>query len=346
MKGKADGFRSRAVRGQWSGLGKGVFYVALCALLCTLGASAEAQQSKKVPRVGYLSGASSENDKPLVAALRQGLRELGYADGKDIIIEERYAVGRSDKLAEAAMELINLKVDIFVVYGMGAVQSLKNITSTIPVVMANAVDPVGAGLVASLARPGGNITGLSDYHFATITKRLELLKEVVLSASRVSVMFNPANPSNALQLKDLQKVAPSLKVSLTPVEAQAPADIDRAFNALKKDRPSALLLIGDTLLSANQKRIAEFALGNRIPAGYTLRQFVEAGGLMSYGTNFADMWRRAATYVDKILKGAKPADLPIEQPIKFELIINLKTAKQIGLTIPPNVLARADRVIK
>jgi putative ABC transport system substrate-binding protein len=318
----------------------------LCAVLFSLCASAYAQQPKKVPRVGYLSGATFENDKPLVAALRHGLRELGYTEGKDIIIEERYAAGRSDKLAEAATELINLKVDIFVVYGMVAVQALKNITNTIPIVMANAVDPVGAGLVASLARPGGNITGLSDYHFATITKRLELLKEVVPSASRVSVMFNPANPSNPLQVKDLQKVAPSLKVSLAPVEAQAPGDIDHAFNALKKDRPSALLLIGDTLLSANQKRIAEFALVNRIPAGYTLRQFVEAGGLMSYGTNFADMWRRAATYVDKILKGAKPADLPIEQPMKFELIINLKTAKQIGLTIPPNVLARADKVIR
>jgi putative ABC transport system substrate-binding protein len=326
-------------KGGWSSILAAVMLLAVAVI-------AEAQQPRKVTRIGYLSGVSIENDKPLVTTFRQGLRDLGYTEGKDIIIEERYAAGRSDKLTEAATELINLKVDIFVVYGMGAVQTLKNITNKIPIVMANAVDPVGAGLVASLAHPGGNITGLSDYHFATITKRLELLKEVVASASRVSVMFNPANASNPLQLKDLQKVAPSLKVSLAPVETQVPADIDRAFDALKKDRPSALLLIGDPLLTANQKRIAEFALVNRIPSGYTLRQFVEAGGLMSYGTNFADMWRRAATYVDKILKGAKPADLPIEQPMKFELIMNLKTAKQIGLTIPQSVLYRADKVIK
>jgi ABC-type uncharacterized transport system substrate-binding protein len=307
---------------------------------------AEAQQPKKVPRIGYLSGASSENDKPLIAAFRQGLRELGYIEGKDLVIEERYVVGQSDELHGVVAELVNLKIDVLVVYGMVAVKAAKRVTNTIPIVMANAVDPVGAGLVASLARPGGNITGLSDYHFATVTKRLELLKEAVPTASRVGVLFNPANASNPLQVKDLQRVAPSLKVSVTPVEAKTPADVDRAFDALKKDRPSALLLIGDTLLSANQKRIAEFALENRIPAGYTLRQFVEAGGLMSYGTNFADMWRRAASYVDKILKGTKPADLPVEQPTKFELVINLKTAKQIGLTIPPNVLARADKVIR
>jgi len=331
---------------QCSVISTSVFPVALCVLLFVFTVSTEAQQPQKVWRLDYLSGASMENDRPLVAALRQGLRELGYSEGKDIVIEERYVAGRSDKLAEVTAELIGLKVDIFVVSGIVAVQTVKGFSSTIPIVMANVSDPVGAGLVASLARPGGNITGLSDYHFATVTKRLELLKEVVPSASRVSVMLNPTNVSNPLQLKDLQRVAPSLKVSLVPVEAKAPADIDRAFEALKKDRPSALLLIGDTLLSANQKRIAKFALENRIPAGYTLPQFVEAGGLMAYGTNFADMWRRAATYVDKILKGAKPADLPVEQPTKFEFIVNLKTAKQIGLTIPPNVLARADRVIK
>jgi ABC-type uncharacterized transport system substrate-binding protein len=319
----------------------------LCLLLAVfVPAGSAAQQTKKVSRIGYLSGASSENDKPLIAAFRQGLRELGYIEGKDLVIEERYVVGQSDELHGVVAELVNLKIDVLVVYGMVAVKAAKRVTNTIPIVMANAVDPVGAGLVASLARPGGNITGLSDYHFATVTKRLELLKEVVPTASRVGVLFNPANASNPLQVKDLQRVAPSLKVSVTPVEAKTPADVDRAFDALKKDRPSALLLIGDTLLSANQKRIAEFALENRIPAGYTLRQFVEAGGLMSYGTNFADMWRRAASYVDKILKGTKPADLPVEQPTKFELVINLKTAKQIGLTIPPNVLARADKVIR
>jgi putative ABC transport system substrate-binding protein len=335
------------VSGHRLGVRKNIFCIVFCILVvATCVRTPVSAQLKKVTRLGYLSGVTIENDKPLVTALRQKLRELGYTEEKDIIIEERYAAGRSDKLTEAAKELINLKVDIFVVSGGVAVQTLKNITNTIPIVMANASDPVGAGVVASLAHPGGNITGLSDYHFATITKRLELLKEVVPSTSRVSVMFNPANASNPLQLKDLQKTAPSLKVSLAPLETQAPADIDRAFVALKKDRPSALLLVGDPLLSANQKRIAEFALVNRIPSGYTLRQFVEAGGLMSYGTNFADMWRRAATYVDKILKGTKPADLPVEQPTKFELMINLKTAKQIGLTIPPNVLVRADKVIK
>jgi ABC-type uncharacterized transport system substrate-binding protein len=326
-------------------MNKKLFWIVMLFLL-SAGTFSEAQQPKKVSRIGYLSGASSENDKPLIAAFRQGLRELGYIEGKDLVIEERYVVGQSDELHGVVAELVNLKIDVLVVYGMVAVKAAKRVTNTIPIVMANAVDPVGAGLVASLARPGGNITGLSDYHFATVTKRLELLKEAVPTASRVGVLFNPANASNPLQVKDLQRVAPSLKVSVTPVEAKTPADVDRAFDALKKDRPSALLLIGDTLLSANQKRIAEFALENRIPAGYTLRQFVEAGGLMSYGTNFADMWRRAASYVDKILKGTKPADLPVEQPTKFELVINLKTAKQIGLTIPPNVLARADKVIR
>jgi len=315
-------------------------------MLFALCSSAQAQQPKKIHRVGYLSGASAENDKPLMAAFRQGLRELGYAEGKDIVIEERYTNGESEKLAELAAELVNRKVDVLLVYGMSAAHTAKKTTTATPIVMANAVDPVGAGLVASLVHPGGNVTGLSDFHFATVTKRLELLKEVVPSASRIAVLLNPANASNPLQLNDLQSVAPALRVSLLPFETKAPGDLDRAFAAMRKNRPAALLIIGDTLLSANQSRIAEFALKSRLPAGYTLRQFVEAGGLMSYGTNFAEMWRRAATFVDKILKGTKPADLPVEQPTKFELIINLKTAKQIGVTIPPNVLARADRVIK
>jgi putative ABC transport system substrate-binding protein len=213
--------------------------------------------------------------------------------------------------------------------------------------MTVSADPVGAGFVASLARPGGNITGLADLHAVTVTKRLELLKEVVLSASRVAVLFNPTNPTASLQLTNLQAAAPALGVTLLPFEVTGPQDINHVFDAMRKERPGALLMIPDpTWFLGHQRRIAKLALKSRLPAITTVKEWADAGGLMSYGTDFHDLWRRAATYVDKILKGRKPADLPVEQPMKFEFIINLKTAKQIGLTIPPNVLARADRVIR
>jgi putative ABC transport system substrate-binding protein len=322
------------------------FVYLLAAVIASTAQSATGQPSRSTIRIGYLSGASAENDKALLAAFRLGLRELGYIEGKNILIDERYSAGRNDNLPRLAAELLRLQVDVLVVFGFAATRAAKNASSTIPMVMTNVVDPVGTGLVASLAHPGGNITGLSDYHFATITKRLELLKETVPSADRIAVLLNPSNASNPLQLKDLQRAAPTLGATLTPVEVQAPEDFGAALSAIKKHQSGAMIVIGDTLLSANQKPIADFALKNRLPSCYTLREFVEAGGLMSYGTNFADMWRRAAVFVDKILKGAKPADLPIEQPTKFDLLFNLKTAKQIGLTIPPNILARADRVIK
>jgi len=307
---------------------------------------AEAQQAKKVPRIGFLSSRSPDAEKNRLAAFQQGLRELGYLEDKNIVIEHRYAGGKFDRLPDLAAELVRLKVDVLVATGAPASHAAKAATKTIPIVMTNAADPVGTGLVASLARPGGNVTGLSDFNAGVITKRLELLKEVVPTASRVAVLLNPANPTNPLQLKLIQAVAPALGVTLLPLEARGPEDIDRAFTAIRKERPGALIVIGDPMLGDHRRRIIELAVKSRLPASYGGRVSVDDGGLMSYGTNFGDLYRRAAVYVDKILKGTKPADLPVEQPTKFELVINLKTAKQIGVTIPPNVLARADRVIK
>jgi putative ABC transport system substrate-binding protein len=327
-------------------MSKKVVCFALCALLFAIGFPAAAQQTKKVPRIGFLMSSSAERTKSRRAAFQQGLRELGYLEGKNIAIEQRYAAGKFEMLPELAAELVRLKVDLLVAEGAPAAHAAKNATSVIPIVMGNAADPVGTGLVASLARPGGNITGLSDFNLGVVTKRLELLKEVVPSASRVAVLLNPTNPTNPLQLKEIQAAAPALGATLLPLEAKEPDDIDRAFAAIRKERPGALIVIGDPMLGSNATRIAELAVKSRLPAIYGTQPNVDAGGLMSYGTNFDDLYHRAASYVDKILKGAKPADLPVEQPTKFELVINLKTAKQIGLTIPPNVLARADRVIK
>ena len=321
----------------------------LIALILTLvgcGAMAEAQQAKNIPKLGYLSGASAERDKSWLAAFQQGLQELGYSEGKNIVIEQRRAAGQFERLPELAADLVRLKVDVLVVAGAPAAHAAKKTTSTIPIVMTNAADPVGTGLVASLAHPGGNVTGLSDFNAGVITKRLELLKDVVPSASRVAVLLNPANPTNPLQLKLTQAVAPALGVTLLSLEARGPDDIDRAFTAIRKERPGALLVMGDPMFGTHLKRIVELAAKSLLPAIYSTRPNVEAGGLMSYGTNFADLFRRAATYVDKILKGTKPADLPVEQPTRFELVINLKTAKALGLTIPPSVLLRADYVIQ
>ena len=306
----------------------------------------EAQQPKKVPRIGYLSYGSVESEKSWLAAFQQGLQELGYLEGQNIVIEQRHAAGRSERLPELLAELVRLKVDVLVVAGDPAIHAAKKATSTIPIVMVTSPDPVGTGLVASLAHPGGNVTGLSDFHAGVVTKRLELLKDVVPSASRVAVLLNPVNPTHPLQLKDLQAVAPPLRVTLLSLEVKGPDDIDRAFATIGRERPGALLVLGDRLFATHQRRIVELAVKSRLPAIYTQRGWVDAGGLMSYGTNFDDQYRRAATYVDKILKGTKPADLPVEQPTKFELVINLKTAKNLGLTIPPEVLMRADKVIK
>jgi putative tryptophan/tyrosine transport system substrate-binding protein len=318
--------------------------VALGALYAPL--AGETQQVGKLWWIGYLSSSSAERERARLAAFQQGLRELGYLEGKSVFIEQRYAGGEFARLPELAAELARLKVDVFVVAGAPAAHAAKKTSNVIPIVMTAVADPVGMGLVASLARPGGSITGLSDFNTGVVVKRLELLREVAPSASRVAVLLNPTNPSNPPQLKLTQAAAATLAVTLLAFEATRADEIDRAFAAIKLERPGALIVIGDPLLGSHAKRIIELSTRNRLPAIYWNREFPNAGGLMSYGTNFDDLWRRAATYVDKILKGAKPADLPIEQPTKFELVINLKTAKVLGLTIPRSLLVRADEVIQ
>jgi putative ABC transport system substrate-binding protein len=279
-------------------------------------------------------------------AIRQGLRQLGYAEGKDIVIESRSGDGKLDRLNEVAAELVRLKVDVIVTRGPAPTRAAKAATATIPIVMTQDPDPVGNGFVASLARPGGNITGLSNLAPEISGKQLELLKETVPKLSRVAVLSTSTVPGQALQLREVGLVAGPMGVQLQSLDVLGPNDIDTAFRAASNQRAEAFIVFGGGILAAQRTRILEYAVKNRLPAIAGGPQFVKAGGLMSYGVDQADLDRRAATYVDKILKGAKPADLPVEQPKKFELVINLKTAKQIGLTIPPNVLARADKVIK
>lgn len=320
-------------------------------LAITIGAlvappTAEAQESGRVWRVGYLASTSAENDRNRFAAFRQGLEELGYLEGKSIFIEQRYSAGRTESIQQLAVQLVRLKVDVLVVYGGAAVDAARKASSTIPIVLTVGAQPVEDGLVASLARPGGQITGLSDLHGVLVPKRLELLKEVVPSASQVAVLLNAANPAHLRQLKDIKTAAPAFGVTVFSLPVTGPNDIDRAFITMGKRRPGCLLVLGDYLLGTHRRQVVGLAEKNRVPAIYTVRENVDAGGLMSYGTNFPELWRRAATYVDKLLKGAKPADLPVEQPTKFELVINLKTAKTLGLTIPPSLLLRADHVIE
>lgn len=311
--------------------------------------SAEAQTRAKPPRIGYLSLQRAEADKSWVAAFRQGLRDLGYIEGVTIVLEQRHAAGRPERLPGLASELLQLGVDVLVVYGLWALHDAGwNAPSTLPIVFTVDADPVGKGLVASLARPGGNITGLSDAHADLVPKRLQLLKEAVPSASRVAVLSDPDSGGSSRQLKTAQAAAPALGLTVLPVEVRAPGrdDIDRAFAAMAKERADALLIIGQPTLSVHRGRIGELAVKTRLPAISTVREWAEAGLLLAYGTNFHELWRRSATYVDRILKGAKPADLPVEQPTKFDLVINLRTAKMLGVTIPPSVLVRADKVIE
>ena len=308
--------------------------------------AANAQQSKKIAQIGFLSSRSVEVERSWLAAFQQGLGALGYWEAKNIVIEQRYAEARYERIPELLAELIRLKVDVLVALGDPAVHAAKKASSTIPIVMVTSPDPVGTGLVASLARPGGSVTGLSDFHADLMPKRLEFLKEIVPSVSRVAVLWNPASPSHPRQLKDLQAAAPAYRVTLLPLGINGPDEIEHAFAAIGKERPGGLLVIGDPVLVTHRKRIAELALKNRLPAIATLLQFAEAGFLITYGANFADLYRRAATYVDKILKGAKPADLPVERPVKFDLVINLKTAKALGVTVPRSLLLRADQVIE
>jgi putative ABC transport system substrate-binding protein len=308
--------------------------------------AAEAQQTRQVPRIGFLASSSAERDTSRLAAFRQGLRELGYLEGQNIAIDQRYASGRYEDLPKLAAELIRLKVDVLVTEGTPAARAAKTATSTIPVVMGNAGDPVGTGLVSSLARPGGNVTGLSDFSFDLVTKRLELLKMADPAISHVAVLLNPLNSTNLLELKKLQSAAPALGVTLLAFEVRRADDIDRAYDAMTRQRRGAVLLAGDAIFGLHRERIVALAANHRLPTLYPARHHVDSGGLMSYATNFDDLFHRAATYVDKVLKGAKPADLPIEQPTKFELIINQKTAKALGLKIPPSLLLQADQVIE
>ena len=304
---------------------------------------AEAQRPSKVPRIGYLSRDSAEGHKSLLAAFQQGLRELGYVDGQNITFEYRYAEGKRHRRSALAVELVRLKVDI-IVTGGGGVAAAKNATSTIPIVMTFSADPVRRGYVASLAHPGGNVTGLSDFHGDLVSKRLELLKEIVPTATRVGVLFRQSSSGSRRMLKDIQAVAPALGMTVLPLAVEGADDFDRAFATIRTERPGGL--IQSVALGRHRRRIVELAAKSRLPAIYTQDQWVAAGGLMSYGSSWPDLFRRAATYVDKILKGAQPADLPVEQPTKFELVINLKTAKALGLTIPPAVLLQATEVIK
>jgi putative ABC transport system substrate-binding protein len=326
------------------------FAILLCAMLCAVCLPAEAQQPKKVPRIGYLSALDPATESARSEAIRLALRERGYIEGQNIAIEYRYTEGKTDRLPELAAELVRLKVDIIVVAGGERwVQAAKNATKTIAIVMTGlGADPVEAGLVESLARPSGNVTGITNLNRELGGKRLELLKEAIPKLVRVAVLYDPTIPGIPREVKeDLPVAARALGLTLQPWEVRTAEGFEKVFAALNKERPDGLYVTGGgQLMNANQKRIVGFALKSWLPSVYIRREFVDAGGLMSYGADIADSYRRIAYYVDRILKGTKPADLPVEQPKKFELVINLKTAKQIGLTIPPNVLVRADKVIK
>ena len=326
---------------------KKITVLALGAMLFALSVSAEAQQAKKVPRIGFLLAPSRSATAEPLDAFRQGLRELGYVNGQNIVIEYRYAEGQFDQLPALAAELVRLKVDLIVAAGgIQAIRPAKNATSTIPIVMTGTTDPVASGLVASLARPAGNITGVTLGGPELYGKRLELLKEIVPRVSRVAVFLNPTSPAEPLWLKDMHASAQALGLRIQSFEVRRSNDLEGAFQAATKWRARGLTVAGDPVFSAHRKQILDFAANNRLPGIYPWREYVEDGGLMSYSTKLSDLYRRAAVYVDKILKGAKPGDLPVEQPTKFEFIINLKAAHQIGLTISPNILAGADRVIK
>jgi putative tryptophan/tyrosine transport system substrate-binding protein len=311
---------------------------------------AEAQQAKKVPRIGYLSPRDAATESVRFEAIRVDLRERGYIEGQNIAIEYRYAKGKVDQFPELLAELVRLKVDIIVVAGGDdVIRAAKNATKTIPIVMTGGgSDPVEAGFIESLARPGGNVTGITNLGRELSGKRLELLKEAVPKVARVAVLYDPTNPASVLDVKEILPVpARALGLTIQPWEVRRTNDFDRVFAAMGKQRPDGLYVIGGaSLMRANRKRIADFALKSRLPSVYNGGEYVDAGGLMYYGADQVESYRRVAYYVDRILKGAKPADLPVEQPTKFELVINLKTAKQIGLTIPPEVLARANRLIK
>jgi putative ABC transport system substrate-binding protein len=309
--------------------------------------AADGQPTGKVHRIGYLSGGSATASPRFVEAFRQGLRDLGWVEGQKIVIDYRFAEGRFDRLPDLAAELVRLKMEVIVAGPTPPAVAAKNAAGTIPIVMVGVGDPVGQGLIASLARPGGNVTGLSfSVGSETFGKGLELLKETVPEVRRVAILSNPANASHALAIENAKAAARSLGVWLQLLEARGPEEFDDAFASMAKERVAALLVLTDPVFFLHRARLADLATKSRLPSMHGGREYVEAGGLMSYGPSFLDLWRRAATYVDKILKGAKPADLPVEQPTKFELVINLKTAKALGLTVPQSLLIRADEVIQ
>jgi len=324
---------------------KKILVCLLATALLTTAPPAEAQQAKKVARIGYLGGTASTaafNLKPF----RERLRELGYIEGQNITIEIRHHEGKVERLPDLAAELVRLNCDVIVTNGTDAAEAAKNVIKTIPVVMGFGADAVKRGIVADLARPGGNITGLTDIGAEINGKRLELLEEVVPKLSRVGFLWSPSYPAADYELKETEPVARSLRVGIQSLEVKGPDGFEGAFQAATKNRAEALMVSSGGFFAFHQKRIIDLAAKSRFPAMYNNSQYVEAGGLMSYTANRLEQFRRAAEYVDKILRGTKPADLPVERPTKFELLINLKAAKQIGLTIPPNVLARANRVIK
>ena len=326
-------------------MNRGITRLAVFAILLFLHFPADAQQPARIPRIGMLIGSSASSVSARVETFRQRLRDLGYVEGKNIVIEYRYAEGNVERLADLAAELIQLKVDAIVTAGP-ATLTAKKATATIPIVFTAANDPLGTGVVSSLARPGGNITGLSVMAPDLDGKRLDLLKEAFPKAARVAFLWQPTGSRGNLALTEMEAAAKVLGVKLQSLDVRASEDFDAAFTRAKRDGAQALITTQNPLITAQQRQVLDFAAKNRLPAMYSASEFVEAGGLMSYAANYADLYRRAADFVDKILKGTKPADIPVEQPTKFEFIVNLKTAKQIGLTIPSNMLARADRVIK
>jgi putative tryptophan/tyrosine transport system substrate-binding protein len=321
--------------------------ILVAVVLLALGITAEAQQPKKVPRIGYLQAPPPSAVAARTQAFQQGLRELGYVEGKNIVIEYRYADGKSERIPALAAELVHIEVDVIVSGGSVLTRAAKEATVTIPIVMAQDIDPVSNGFVASLARPGGNITGLSTLAPEISGKRLELLKEIIPKLSRVAVLGTSTQPGNPQQLRETELAAKAFEVQLQYLDVLSPKDIETAFRAATKSRADAvLMMVAGAVAGGHRTQFAELAVKSRLPTMYPQNTYVEAGGLMFYGVSFPDLDRRAATYVDKILKGAKPADLPVEQPTKFEFVINLKAAKQIGLTIPQWTLMKADRVIK
>ncbi len=326
---------------------KNIFGFALGAMLLALSVLAEAQQAtKKIPRVGFLSLSPASVQKDRVEAFREALRKLGYVEGQNITVEYRYGDNRSERMPRLAGELVHLNVDVIGTTGSSATRPAKEATAVIPIVMMSDNDPVGSGFVNSLARPGGNITGLTNISRDLGDKRLELLKEIIPKVSRVAVLRDLTNVTEGVGVDEIEPTARVLKMQTQRFELAKAEDFDSQFQAIMKWRPGGLMIAGGPLMNEHRKRLIEFAAKNKLPAMYNREEFVEAGGLVSYATSFIDLTRRSATYVDKILKGTKPSDIPVEQPTKFEFIINLKAAKQIGLTIPPNVLARADKVIR